>query len=206
MHYHSSKYSGSSLTKKLNFKDHACKVLRKCSSLSYPLRVLNRILPRNLHRQVIFSHFLSHIGYASSIWSHLIGQRLRNRLSASLNRVLRYHCFDHERVLSNHQLSHISNVRSFNSIMRINDCKTLFKLINNPSNFTLTTRLFSQITFTNRFPGKPIFQDWSKRKVGKGSIVNRAKSIAELIPFPWTDLSLESFNNKLKMATPIFIR
>jgi len=191
---------------KLNFKDHASKVLKKCSSLSYPLYVLNKILPRPIHRQVLYAHFISHLCYASSIWSHNIGQGLLNRLSAALNRVLRYHCFDFDRSLSNLELCTKSNIRSFNSLRIINECKTLFKLVTNPTNFTLTTRLFSQITYSNRFPGKPIFQNWSKRKTGKGSIVNRAKRISEMIPFDWTDISLPIFENRLKTSISTFIR
>jgi len=53
------------------------------------ISVLNKILPRPLHCQVIHVHFISHLRYASPIWSDNLGHRLRDRLSAALNRLLR---------------------------------------------------------------------------------------------------------------------
>jgi len=73
--------------------------------------------------------------------------------------------------------------------------KMLLKLVINPSNFCLTTRLMSLTSFSVRFPEKLIFFDASKRKAGRNSFLNRAKRISKLIPFEWLNLILETFTS-----------
>jgi len=141
------------------------------------MRVLNKVLPRNLHKQVIHAHYISHLMYGSPIWAGCLSVKNKRRLSVCLKKVLRLHMFDFDRSLTNSELYERSGIRSFASLTLINECKMLFKLVTNPSNFRLTTRLMSLTSFSVCFPDRPIFFDASKRKPGRNSFPNRAKRI-----------------------------
>jgi len=190
---------------KLSWKEQARKVIKKCSSMSYPLRVLNNVLPRNLHRMVIHSHFISHMVYGSQIWASCLTRNMTDRLSRQLNKIIRMHTFTRDRNTSNVEIYRRANIRSFNSNRIIQDAVFLYKLVCLPKCSSLTTRLFSQTTLSLRFPDRPIFQDLSRKRVGRNSFINRSKNIAETINFTWTDLSLQQFVKKLKDQTPLYI-
>jgi len=154
--------------------------MKKCSSMSYSLRLLNNMLPRKLHRQVIYSHFISHLMYASPIWAGCLSVRDTRRLSACLNRTLRLHCFDFQRTKSNRELYEISNIRSFRSLSRLYDAKMLHKIVTQCDNLGLVSRLALQSVFFLRFPGCIAFSDLSRKRIGLNSFINRAKKICDL--------------------------
>lgn len=196
------KILGVMFDRQLKWNIHASKVVKKCSSMSYSLRLLNNILPRKLHRQVIFSHFISHLMYASPIWASCLTQRDSNKLSSSLNKVLRLHCFDFQKTKSNQTICDESNIRSFRSMRILYDAKMLYKLVTQCDNVGLTSRLTSQSVFLLRFPGRISLVDMSRKRVGRNSFVNRASSICESIPFDWHDMSQPLFDTTMKRRTP----
>jgi len=104
------------------------------------------------------------------------------------------HTFTFDRATSNAELYSRANIRSFDSLRKMQDAIFLYKLVCLPTCSSLTERLFSQITFSIRFPGRPIFLDMSRKRVGKNSFINRAKTIQ----FDWTDLSLTQFISAIK--------
>jgi len=197
------KILGVMFDRQLKWNIQASRVMRKCSSMSYSLRLLNNMLPRKIHRQVIFSHFISHLMYASPIWANCLSAKDTNRLSASLNKVLRLHCFDFLRVKSNEEIYKESNIRSFKALRKLYDAKMLYKVVTNCNNLSLITRLTSQSVFFLRFPGRIAFTDLSKKKVGLNSFINRAKRICETIPFEWLDMATDAFNTTLKRMMPV---
>jgi len=190
---------------KLSWKEHVTKIIKKCNSLSYPLRVLNNTLPRHLHRMIIHSHLISHMSYGSQIWAGTASANLIKRLSRQLNKVVRMHTFTFDRSISNAELYRKANIRTFDSLRTMQDAIFLYKLVCLPTCSSLTERLFSQITFSIRFPGRPIFLDLSRKRVGKNTFINRAKSIAETIRFDWTDLTLLQFISAIKKQIPLFV-
>jgi len=187
----------------LTWKEQINKIISKCSSVSYSLRLLNRILPRNLHRQVIYSHFISHLMYGSPIWAGCVAKKEIRKLSSSLNKILRQHCFDFHRTKSNSELYHQSRIRSLKSQILIQDAKFLYRTVTQCSNFDLVQRLTSQSVFTSRFPSQIAFFDQGRTRIAKNSFINRAKSINESIPFDWIDLQPASFEVLLKRAIPV---
>jgi len=189
----------------LNWRIQGSKVIKKCSSLSYSLRLLNNILPRNIHRQVIFSHFISHLMYASPIWANCLMVRDTNRLSACLNKTLRLHCFNFLKTKSNSELCKESNIRSFRYLILLYDANMLFKLVTQCDNLSLTSSLTSKSVFFLRSPGRMSFTDLSRKRVGRNSFMNRAKAIGETILFKWINMSPSLFGITLKRTIPIFI-
>jgi len=87
---------------------HVSKTLAKLNSKSYSLRMLNRALPRNLHKQVLISHFFSHISYGLSLWGANVNSRDSSRLDTAIFKALRLHCFDYARTMSNRELCNVS--------------------------------------------------------------------------------------------------
>jgi len=186
----------------LTWKEQTNKILSKCSSMSYSIRLLNRVLPRYLHRQVIYSHFISHLTYGSRIWAGCLANKELRKLSACLNKTLRQHCFDFTKSKSNSEIYLESKIRLFKSQILIQDAKFLFRLVTQCSNYELTQRLTSQSTFSQRFPSRVRFVDYGRRRIAKNSFVNRAKRVNEAIPFDWLDLSPTTFEVRLKKSIP----
>jgi len=140
------------------------KILSKCLSVSYSIRLLNRILPRILHRQVIHSHFISHLTYGLPIWAECLANREIRKPSSCLNKALRLHCFDFTRSKHNSELYAQSKIRSFMSQILIQDAKSLYRLVTQCNNFELTQRLMSQSTFIPRYPKSHFIHGLWKKK------------------------------------------
>ncbi len=51
-----------------------------------------------------------------------------------------------------------------------------------------------------------IFNDYSRKKIGRTGFVNRAKYIAELLPFEWLNLIDTSFRRNLNLILPLFLK
>jgi len=190
----------------LSWRENTSKILSKCSSVAYSIRLLNRILPRHLHRQVIYSHFISHLTYGSPIWGKCISGKQISKLSSCLNKTLRQHCFDFTRSLHNSELYAQARIRSLKSQILIQDAKCLYRTVTQCSSFELAQRLTAQSSFSSRYPGRITFVDYGRRRVSRNSFVNRAKKINESIPFEWLDLTPRTFEVHLKRAIPMNIQ
>jgi len=185
---------------------HVNNAIKKANSVSYSLRMLNPILPRSLHRQVIYAHFISNLVYGSPVWAGCLNVRDVKRIDEVIFKTLRLHCRDFNRTLTNFELCMKSKVRSFVSLKIVNDAIMLQRLCNNPSNTDLTVRLILQSFLLSRHPERINFFDTSTKRIGRTSFVNRSKSISELIPFAWSDLECDIFKRKIKEAIPLYIR
>jgi len=194
---------GITFEKNLKWGVHAAKVLKKANSMSYTLKLLNQKLSRPLHKMIIHAHFLSHIQYGFPIWAGNLSSLNINRFNKIIFKVLRLHTFDRERSLTNRELCERSGTRNFQSMSILNDTIMLHRLCCNPMNTIITTRLIEQTFTLSRFPARIHFYDTSKRRVGRTSFINRAKKIAESIPFPWPDLSYHVFKTRIKSCVPL---
>jgi len=181
------------------------KVRNKVQKQIYGVRVLNNLLPRNLCRNIIQTHVISHLTYAMPVWAGNLSVRHMNKLSACLFKVLRLHCHDFQRRYNNSQLCELSGLRSFNSLRIINDAILVHKLYSDPTNSHLTNRMTEQCIFSYRYLDRLQFLDLSSKKHGRMSIVNRAKRIVELIPFSWTSMPHHLFKFKMKQNIPKMI-
>jgi len=112
---------GITFNKNLSWNAHVANVIKKANSITYSLRMLNLILPRSLHRQVIHCHFLSNLTYASSVWAGCLKVTELRRFNTMVFKILRQYCFDFTRSFSNRELCARSNIRSFTSLRVIND-------------------------------------------------------------------------------------
>jgi len=199
------KILGVTYEKNLKWSTHVATVIRKANSFSYSIRQLNHLLPRGLHRQVIQAHFLSHIAFALPVWGGCLSQFDVNRINKILFKIMRIHCFDHQRRKTNRELCEQAQMRNFTSMRIVGDAVMLHRLCRDPENSYLTTRLIEQSSFSLRMPERILFFDYSARRIGGTSFVNRAKRISELIPFPWPDLSYHAFKTRMKKQTPLLI-
>jgi len=190
----------------MKWATHVNKVIKKVNSLSYSLRILNCVLNRRQHKTIIDSHVISQLSYALPIWGGNISANDNRRLSSLLFKIIRSHCRDFSNIFSNKQLCDRTGIRSLTSLRILADTNMLFKLITHPLNTEITLRLIQQSTFSARFPNRLIFFDFSYKKVGILSFINRSKKVSELIPFNWHQMSLYQFKRSMKLVTPIYIR
>jgi len=86
------------------------------------------------------------------------------------------------------------------------DALMMVDVTTSPTNHDLTVRLIQHCTFSSRFPNKILFFDYSFKKVGHSSFVNRAKFVSKLIPFEWIDTAPIDFKRLMTASTPIYIR
>jgi len=187
----------------LKWTSHVNKILKKVHSLSYSLKVLNCIMTRKQHKNIINSHVLSQLTYAIPIWGGNISHNDHRRLSSLLFKIVRLHCRDFSNIFSNKQLCERTSIRSLTSLRILADCNMLFKLVLYPLNTEITLRLIQQTSFSARFPNRLIFFDFSCKRIGRTSFINRSKRISELIPFEWNHLSIQQFRKRMKTVTPI---
>jgi len=143
--------------KNLKWNTHVFNIIKKANSITYFLRALNHILPRSLHRQVIHSHFLSHLTYASPVWAVCLTVTELKRINTLGFKILRHHYFDYNRHLSKRELCARSNIRLFTSLKVINDTIMLHGLCRNPTNLELTVCLIQQPFFSPQITLKAIF-------------------------------------------------
>jgi len=200
------KVLGVTFDKKLKWGMHVALLIKKINALTYSLRILNKVLPRFLHKMVINAFVLSHMSYAAPVWAGCLNANDVRRLNSLLYKVMRVHLFDFHRELTRQELCSKSGIRNFNSLRIVSDSVMLHKLTKFPEfNTTITLRMIEQTTFHSRYPQRPRFFDASIRKYGRSSFINRSKRISEFIPFDWPDLSTATFKNKMKSFTPLFI-
>jgi hypothetical protein len=95
-----------------------------------------------------------------------------------------------------------SGMMSLRSIFVLRDTKLLHKLCTEMHTEPLIERLLSQSFVQSRCDNRLFFYDYSFKKIGHTSFINRAKFISELIPFEWLNLSPLSFHIKLHSILP----
>jgi len=189
----------------LKWGKHVTNVLNKLKSKTYSLRLLNKILPRPLHLQVIHSHFFSHITYGISLWGANIRSYESKQIDTLINKLLRLHCFDFHRRIPNTELHRLTGCRSFKSLRTIFDACTLHQICTEALSTPLTLRLMEQSYTRERVANRVFFFDFSSKQTGKSSFVNRAKSISETIPFDWMICTRHLFKFKMKATVPLSI-
>jgi len=196
------KILGLNFDKNLKWGRHVSNTIKKANSSTYSLRVLNSILTRKHFKQIIHAFFISKLMYGSQIWAGCINASDTRRINTLLFKIMRLYCKDHNRTLTNRELCLTSGLRTFNSMRIVTDAVMLHNLFVTPINTNLTLRLIEQCSFNSRYPQRPFFFDYSVKQVGRNSFINRAKRIAELIPFTWPDMSRATFKFQMKTVTP----
>jgi len=201
----SMKILGITFQSNMKWLSHAKNVAKKINSFTYALRVLRLHLNQRQHLLVINAHVISHLSYGMPIWAYNSCQADRKRLNTLLLKVIRLNCRDFSKILTNRELFEGTKIRSFESLRIIADTIMLHKLITMPTNTELTVRLLQQTTYNPRYPNRIIFCDFSTKRIGHQSFVNRAGQVADLIPFPWSDLNTINFKKMIKASTPLLV-
>jgi len=184
---------------------HVNKVIKSINYLNYSLRVLNIMMTKEQNKRVINAHIMSRVAYSIPVWGGNLNSIDKRRLNSLIFKTIRMHCRDFNNIFSNRQLCEMTGLRSLDSIRILADSLLLHKIVTMSSSSHLTMRLIQQTTFQGRCPNRLIFFDFSTKRIGRQSLINRAKRISELIPFPWIDLSPLQFKIKMKTTTPIYI-
>ena len=186
----------------LDWGTHVDSIINKANSLLYAFRYLNSKLSRKQFRSLISAHYISKLTYASQVWSGSLTNRLKNRLDSSFFKILRLLCRDFEARKSRLLLLEKSSMQSLRTIFFCRDAKLLHTLCHDLRPEPLAERLLSQCHFLTRLGNRPHFFDYSAKKIGRNSFINRAKYISEMIPFEWPDMSSPLFSIKIKATTP----
>ena len=190
---------------KLKWDTQVNSALNKANSMLYAMRYLNRFMSRKQFKQLIHAHYLSKIMYGSQVWSRTLNVRTVDKINASFFKIMRLYCKDFDRTLHRHQLVERSELRTFTSMRIIGESKILFRLMK-VAEIKYFKQQFENITYTlNRYPNEIFFRKVHTRREGQQGITYRAKFVAELIPFEWRNLSVESFDRKINQCTPRFM-
>jgi hypothetical protein len=173
--------------------------------LLYAFRYLNSKLTRKQFKTLINAHFLSKLTYASQVWSGVLSCKLRNRLESCYFKILRLLCRDYKGRESRSTLLAKSGMASLRSIFISRNARLLHTFCYNLLPEPIAECLLSQCHFLTRLGNRPHFFDYSNKKIGRNSFINRAKHISELIPFEWSHLNPHSFNCKIKSIIPLIL-
>lgn len=193
--------------KNLRWGPQVAQMLKKANSSSYSLRQLNRFLSRKQHREAILAFFISHVAYGVQVWGDGTSAIDLRRIDTMLFKVMRQHWGDYRRTLSNWEICTRTRLRNFNSLKRVANAVMLHKLVTEPDhNKHLTERLIMQSTFSSRHTDQLRFFDFSTRRAGKSSFINRVKELNEVMPPRWFDMSSVQLKLKMKETTPYLLQ
>ena len=196
------KILGINFSSNLDWVSHVNSAINKANSMIYALRYLNARISRERLTSIIQAHFISKLTYASQVWSGSLSSCLKKKLESCYFKILRLLCRDNKGKMHRNDLIAASGLKSLRSLLVARDARLLHTLCTTLHPEPLVERLLSQCFYHSRNENKLFFYDYSLRKVGRASFINRAKYIAELIPFEWTHLSVPSFRNALKSILP----
>jgi len=199
------KVLGVNFQSNLKWTTHVNKLVQKCQSLSYSIRILYPIMSRKQPKMIINAHVISQLTYAMPVWAGNLRLIDVRRLNSVLFKLVRLHCRDFSNLHSYKVLSDMSGIRSLTSLRIMADTIMLYRLVTYPLNTEITLRLIQQSSFSFRYPNRIVFFDFSINMHGRSSFIYRSKYISELITFPWTNLSINAFRTKLKNSIPTYI-
>ena len=193
-------------SKNLDWNFHVDKAIKKANSMVYALRYLNSKVSRPQFASLIHAHFLSKLTYACQIWSSSLSSSLKKRLESCFFKVIRLLCRDFKGKIGRQELIEKSGIPSIRSVFIVRDMKLLHKFCTNLIPDPIVERLMSQCHILTRREKRLYFYDYSYKKIGRSSFINRSKYIVELIPFEWLHLNEHLFGVKIKNLVPNFLK
>jgi len=181
---------------------HVDKTVKKCRSLSYAMRFLNKFLNIKEMRTVFLSHFVGRLMYGSPVWflgtSLAQKQAIRLVFYKQIRIILRDFRFNLDRI----SLTRNLNVLSLDQLMFKRVSGYLFGIVSNQSPTILYAILLSKAHYNDR-SGRVVFFRDSRSRTSKSSIVTMAHSVVQKWQFKWLELSAESFKSKLLEITKL---
>jgi hypothetical protein len=200
------KILGLNFSPTLDWETHIDKTINKANSMIYAFRYLNSRISRARFATLLHAHFLSKLTFACQVWSGSLSSTQRRRIDSCFFKMIRLLCRDFRGKISRAKLISDSGMRSLRSTFIERDAKLLHKICTELKPEPLVERLLSQCYIQARRENRLFFYDYSYKKVGRTSFINRAKYIAELIPFEWLNLNEVSFHNKMKSTIPPYMK
>jgi hypothetical protein len=200
------KILGINFSRTLDWHFHINKAINKANSMIYAFRFLNSRISRQKFISLIHAHFLSKLIYACQVWSGSLTCSLKKRLESCYFKIIRLLCRDFKGKKSREDLLKESGFLSLRSIFVARDTKLLHKFCTELKPEPIIERLMSQCFFQSRQENRLFFYDYSNKKIGRASFINRAKYIAELIPFAWSCLNAATFHRKFYLTLPPYLK
>jgi len=144
--------------------------------------------------------------YGAPVWGDGVSSTDIRRIDTMLFKVMRQHLGDYQRVLSNWEICQRTRLRNFKSMRKISNAVMLHKFVTEPNHNTyITERLIMQSTFSARQRDQIRFFDFSSRRVGRSSFINRLKEINESMPPLWFEMSKPLLKIKIKECTQLLL-
>jgi len=192
------KVLGVLLDNKLSWEHHVDKIIKSCRSKLFSLRYLRQHLPVETSFLVFKSHIVSKLVYGSPAWSVNLSYNLMSKLRSVFFRFIRVLLRDFDHKLNRNNLLRQAKIESLDTIFFKRNSVFLFNIIKNISPSRLACELLARSYINERQPNRLTFFDISMSRIGKKSILNQAKFIAEKWQFDWINLSAASFKSTLK--------
>jgi len=182
---------------KLSWERHVEKVLSNCRSQLFSLRYLRKHLDIKETFKVMKSHIVSRITYCSPVWSGSLKFNLRAKLRSLYYHFIRVILRDFEFKLSRPVMLRISGMENLDTIFFKRSSVFIFKLIHNLEPTRLSIDLISRSYQNERHTGRLTFFDISTTRIGKISVLNKAKYITDNWNFDWLSMTPETFKKTL---------
>lgn len=192
------KVLGVLIDNKLSWENHVAKVLSSCRSQLFSLRYLRKHLDIKDTIRVLKSHIVSKITYCSPVWYNSLKFNLKAKIRSLYYHFIRVILRDFDFNLSRPLMLRKSGMENLDTIFFKRSSVFIFKLIHNLEPTRLAIDLISRSYQNERHTGRLTFFDISNSRIGKLSILNKAKYITDNWNFEWLSMTPENFKNTLK--------
>ncbi len=173
----------------LGWDVHVSMVINKVNSLSYALRYVNSKLSRQGFKKLIRAHVISRLSYGSQIWSGCTSSRLSRRVTSCYFKFIKLYCKDFRNKLNRKELLERSELRSLDSIFKVQACKLVHSVCLNLVPEQLALSVLSRGYYSTRFPNRMAFFRRNTRRVGLNSFTNRLHLLQDNLNFVWLNMS-----------------
>ena len=183
---------------------HVSAVINKVNSLSYALRYVNSKMSRQGFKRLIHAHVISRLSYGSQVWSGCTSYGLSRRVTSCYFKFMKLYCKDFRNKLSRRDLLERSELRSLDSIFKIQACKLIHSVCFYLVPEQLALSVLSKGYYSVRFPNRVTFYRRNSRKVGVNSFTNRLHLLENHLNFNWLNMSQKTFCEKINTIIPNF--
>jgi Reverse transcriptase (RNA-dependent DNA polymerase) len=182
----------------LSWDVQAEKVLAKGRGLLSTFRFIRKYMTESQFLKTITSNFYNTIFYCSSVWLQNCKAIYKTQLTSLHFRLLRSACKDYHFNLSRDELSKRCQKATPNEWSRYSTASVAMKVIRDKTPKVLHDILKTTYYSERRKGGKGLFYDSSRTCVGRQSIQNRLKHIAQ-VSEPWNEIGSGLTNDRLRI-------
>jgi len=170
----------------MNWDAHLSTVKKKACFVISKLKFLSRFVCPALMNRVITSHFFGMLYYASTVWMNELTSASQWKMLNSLHyRALRTGVKDYYYNWTKNELNSFFCRATPLQWMKYSCSKLAINLYNDADGPPMSTVLRSKAYINDRNPGKAIFIDSSRLRIGRHCLANRLSFMKD-IKFDWT--------------------